>query len=436
MTKRKRKNGKQLKDGLTVCAIVKDEELNIIPFVRNLLEFADEIIITDTGSSDLTIKAMAMFGDKIRVNYFHWNGSFADARNFGIDKATHKWVMFMDADDRMEDPDVEKMHKIKFRLNQLKKTKFYSFGIISGASGQMDFQQPRMFYNEPKNRFIGKIHEIMDDGANRKDTDIGFTSVRIYHLGYDDPEVVHRKVLRNKPRLEEEIPNMPNDVRLRHLLANSYIHLSGKETDEKSKQIMKDKALVIYEEIIKICKRRDILSSDIGYSTLALLVNHYGQRKATDKALDAAEKLRELRPDELYGYTYLAKVYFSMRDYGACRRVLLAGEGTAKQTLYFVPTNYPEQISLAKEMMTVCNDMANKEEAAKQTGELHTTKNMFDKPEKVRKSMRIQHSESKRMGGQTVSESPEPDKPKTDPRVAGMIERIKKDADKATVHSA
>ena len=44
-----------IKDGLSVCMIVKNEEKNIKAAIDNFSKFADEIIVVDTGSNDNTL---------------------------------------------------------------------------------------------------------------------------------------------------------------------------------------------------------------------------------------------------------------------------------------------------------------------------------------------------------------------------------------------
>jgi len=73
-----------------------NEERNI----RNCLEtvkWADEIIIIDMYSDDKTVEIAKEYTDKI---FYHERMGYADpARQFGLEKATHEWVLQVDADE-------------------------------------------------------------------------------------------------------------------------------------------------------------------------------------------------------------------------------------------------------------------------------------------------------------------------------------------------
>src|SRR3990167_10201214 len=96
---------KQYLPGLTVTTICKNEEENIAGMLASALKFADEVIITDTGSTDMTIPIIQAFIKKHpkRVSLTHraWDNNFANARNHALPMARYRWLMWMDCDDRV-----------------------------------------------------------------------------------------------------------------------------------------------------------------------------------------------------------------------------------------------------------------------------------------------------------------------------------------------
>src|SRR3712207_5969033 len=88
---------------VSLCMIVKDEEHNLPDCLGPVAGLFDELVVVDTGSSDRTKEVAAALG--ARVFDFPWCDSFAAARNESLRHATGDWVFWLDADDRIEEPD-------------------------------------------------------------------------------------------------------------------------------------------------------------------------------------------------------------------------------------------------------------------------------------------------------------------------------------------
>jgi glycosyltransferase involved in cell wall biosynthesis len=151
---------------LTALVITYNEEQNIKP-VLNHLAFADEIIVVDSFSSDDTFEIVKGFQNvKVVQRTFD---NFASQRNYALSLATHSWILFVDADERLT-PELQE--EITFVINQKK-----------GASAYFvcrDF----MFQNE-KLRFSGwqtdKIIRLF-----KKETAV-----------YNREKIVHEKLIVN-----------------------------------------------------------------------------------------------------------------------------------------------------------------------------------------------------------------------------------------------
>lgn len=122
---------------ISVCMIVKDEEKNLAACLDGLTQIADEIIIVDTGSTDATKNIASQYTDKIYD--FAWTGSFSDARNFAFSKAGMEYIYSADADERLDEENIERFLTLKQTLlseieivqmyycNQLENNTIYSF---------------------------------------------------------------------------------------------------------------------------------------------------------------------------------------------------------------------------------------------------------------------------------------------------------------------
>ena len=99
---------------ISVCMIVKNEEKNLEACLTCLKDIADEILIADTGSTDATKEIAARFTDKIYD--FAWTGSFSDARNFIFSKAKMDYIYSADADERLDEENIQRFLQVKKTL--------------------------------------------------------------------------------------------------------------------------------------------------------------------------------------------------------------------------------------------------------------------------------------------------------------------------------
>lgn len=83
---------------VTAVVLTKNEEKNIVDCLEGL-SFCDEVILIDDNSQDRTEEIARGF--KAKVIKRSLNNDFSAQRNFGLEKARGKWVLFIDADERV-----------------------------------------------------------------------------------------------------------------------------------------------------------------------------------------------------------------------------------------------------------------------------------------------------------------------------------------------
>lgn len=81
---------------LSVAIITENEEDNL-PSCLKSVEFADQIVVVDSGSTDQTVKIAKDFGCNVYIE--PWRG-FGPQKQSAINKCTHSWVLVIDADER------------------------------------------------------------------------------------------------------------------------------------------------------------------------------------------------------------------------------------------------------------------------------------------------------------------------------------------------
>lgn len=190
---------------LSLCMIVKNEEKNIGECLKSVQGLADEIVVTDTGSSDKTIEIAESFGAKIE--HFKWIKDFSAARNYSFSKASSRWIIWLDADDRLPQKTVIELRK---KLEQESPNKVFSLVVCNSTDGGKTgskFFQVRIFPNKAQIKFEGRIHEQILPSIRK----LGFQEVNlpleVFHTGYEDRAFLKEKQLRNLEIFREQFPN-------------------------------------------------------------------------------------------------------------------------------------------------------------------------------------------------------------------------------------
>ncbi|GAB4185991.1 MAG: hypothetical protein Kow00108_23400 [Calditrichia bacterium] len=196
-----------MKDGISLCMIVKNEER----FLRECLESAqslvDEIIIVDTGSTDRTVSIAKEFTSLIYQ--FEWIDDFAAARNFAKSKANYNWILSLDADERLQHihPDARDLILnsgiAAFEVSIFNKTaedELTNFAIHSAI---------RLFRNQQDIYFENKVHEDVSKSLYEHKYDVKKAPFDIIHLGYFDSSQSKQEYMLRL--LEREINANPSD---------------------------------------------------------------------------------------------------------------------------------------------------------------------------------------------------------------------------------
>ncbi|MCD6490188.1 MAG: glycosyltransferase family 2 protein [Thermodesulfobacterium sp.] len=96
---------------LSAVIITKNEEKRIEKCLNSIKDWVDEIVIIDDLSTDNTVEICKKFTDKVFIND---SGGWLDYvnRNLGIEKASGKWILSLDADEIIPPSTKEKILEI------------------------------------------------------------------------------------------------------------------------------------------------------------------------------------------------------------------------------------------------------------------------------------------------------------------------------------
>lgn len=181
---------------ISACLIAKNEERWIGDCLDHLRDFVKEIIVVDTGSNDRTVEIAREKG--ARVSKVKWENDFSKARNASLDKATQRWILIIDPDERLARSDLEKMTELAKDMSVMAyafQTRNYSenpqasgFKPCSGEYSDFEQSYPgyfeskkiRLFQNVPSTRFVGSVHELVESTIKGKTVD---SDIPFHHFG-------------------------------------------------------------------------------------------------------------------------------------------------------------------------------------------------------------------------------------------------------------
>ena len=190
---------------VSACLIVRDELEEIRAWLPNAAAYADEIIVTDTGSVDGTREYALEAG--AAVYDFPWQNDFAKARNYAIEQARQDWIVFLDADETFYHPEGVRGLMVA-ALEREPSALAFAFtvqNVDTDAGGiPMDSAAAvRAFRRRPDLRYGGWVHEQLLQ-CTMPAAAITVPEALIRHTGYSAGKL-KRKAERDLRILYEEI---------------------------------------------------------------------------------------------------------------------------------------------------------------------------------------------------------------------------------------
>lgn len=290
---------------LSLCMIVKNEESVIKDCLESVQGVVGQIVVVDTGSTDNTVEICKKYGAE--VYFYRWRDDFSAARNESIKYARGEWILWMDADERLDPGSVEKLKRL---LVAEKKPVAYKMIIKNfKPDGSYYFSDAhRLFRNGMGIYFTGVIHEqvspsVLSLGGELRDTDI-----IINHLGYSySGEKEKRKKERNRKLLLKYVNKEPRNAYAHYTLGQFYA-LEGDH----------HKALRHYLVAYKLNQ----LDRPLTGSLLNVMAESYIEIGEYERAEEFALRSMSLCPDQVGCYYLLYKLSSRKEEYSRCLKYL------------------------------------------------------------------------------------------------------------------
>lgn len=146
---------------VSLCMIVRDEEAVLGRCLDSVAGLFDEIIVTDTGSRDATVRIAA--GHGARVHHFTWCDDFAAARNASFSHATSDFLFWMDADDVLTEENRRGFLALKSALTPETDVVLMPYETAFDEEGKATFTflRERLIRRTLLHRWAGYVHEVL-----------------------------------------------------------------------------------------------------------------------------------------------------------------------------------------------------------------------------------------------------------------------------------
>ncbi len=181
---------------LAAALIVKNEERflpDCLASLNALRPLLSEICIYDTGSSDRTIEIAEAAG--ARVEHGYWDDDFSRARNASIAMCNAKWVMIVDADERV----TADQQALGMTLRSALTARMTGMDVVRAEVRNVDVHD-NVVSRVPSNRllrpgrarYVGSVHERMvssRDGLEVAILKVPATMLAWRHIGYALAEI-------------------------------------------------------------------------------------------------------------------------------------------------------------------------------------------------------------------------------------------------------
>jgi glycosyltransferase involved in cell wall biosynthesis len=208
---RRRAAGVPRRQRVSLTMIVRNEQAHLSACLASVVGLVDEIVVVDTGSTDRTKEIATRFGAK--VYDFPWRDDFAAARNEALARATGDWVLWLDADDRIDEDNQRKLEALFNSLGDELGVYMMDCVCVSdpttGSASVVD--HARLFRRHPQVRWEYRVHEQILPAVQRAGGKVHSTDIAIRHEGYEDAATRRHKNERNLRLLEMDRGARPDD---------------------------------------------------------------------------------------------------------------------------------------------------------------------------------------------------------------------------------
>ena len=298
-----------MKAPISLCMIVKNEEVQLEKCLQSIKPFVEEICIVDTGSTDRTPEIARSLADRFEV-YTGCNNSegniesFSDARQRSFAMATQPWTMWIDGDDEVRDGD-KLLSLIASHDPQNPISIMLPYEYAHDAQGNVTTRHYRERIVAPRFafRWVNPVHEVLIPVGNSPQIQSDDVTI-VHHRG---PKVGNEKDSQRNLRILKAWYEKYGEVDARQLY---YLGLEYGNVGDK-------------ENAVKILSRYIELSGWDDEKCMACLkiIEHHLNTGKFDEAIQWAIRAISIQESWAECYFALARAYYFRANKGGMNEV-------------------------------------------------------------------------------------------------------------------
>ncbi len=181
--------------------------------INQLCEFSDEVLITDTGSTDgfLLKKNLKTLPKKVVIKHFEWINDFSAARNFSMKDATGDLIFWCDGDDVLSDKLIESINEIKTKgLDELPNVISVNYAYYP----DLIIQRCNIFKRKQEWKWEGRIHEYLP------------WCIEQYQMIFDKDCIIYHQHMEDKPDAKKRFSR---NLDIYHSIDSSLQEINGRD---------------------------------------------------------------------------------------------------------------------------------------------------------------------------------------------------------------
>lgn len=234
--------------GNIVC---KNEVKNIVKCLDSIINYCDEVIVIDTGSTDGTWELLEQYkSDKVRLYKKEWNDSFADMRNYALELSTGDYILCIDGD----------MELMNFEYEEGADYYICNVQIYNETTDNLYNLPITLFFKNNGVRFYGARHATIEKDMLRLGGKVAHSKIRYSHPPISKEELQSKMTHNLEVHLKQLNEEQGNETVYYHL-CRTYYYLKNYDNAIKygidainsslNKEVKASSAILVYLSFLK-----------------------------------------------------------------------------------------------------------------------------------------------------------------------------------------